>query len=33
MRAEPKGEHLKIRVSKDLLGQPSKVAMNATIVY
>ena len=33
MRAEPKGEQLKIRVSKDLLGQPSKVAMNATIVY
>jgi len=33
MRAEPKGEHLKIRVSKDLLGQPSKVAMNAAIVY
>jgi len=32
MRAEPKGEQLKIRVSKDLLGQPSKVAMNATIV-
>ena len=33
MRAEPKGEQLKIRVSKDLLGQQSKVAMNATIVY
>jgi hypothetical protein len=33
MRAEPKGEQLKIRVSKDLLGQPSKLAMNATIVY
>jgi len=33
MRAEPKGEQLKIRVSKDLIGQPSKVAMNATIVY
>ena len=33
MRAEPKGEQLKIRVSNDLLGQPSKLAMNATIVY
>ncbi|HIM55035.1 MAG TPA: hypothetical protein EYI82_06080 [Gammaproteobacteria bacterium] len=33
MREKPSGEHLKIRVSKDLLGQPSKLAMNATIAY
>ena len=33
MRAKPKGEQLKIRVSKDLLGQSSKVAMNAAVVY
>ena len=33
MRAKPEGEQLKIRVSKDLLGQPSKVAMNAAVVY
>ena len=33
MRAKPEGEQLKIRVSKDLLGQSSKVAMNAAVVY
>ncbi len=33
MRAKPQGDQLKIRVSKDLLGQPSKVAMNAAVVY
>jgi len=33
MREKPKGEQLKIRVSKDLLGQPNKVAMNAAVVY
>ncbi len=33
MREKPSGEHLKIRVSRDLLGQPSKLAMNATIAY
>ena len=33
MRTKPEGEQLKIRVSKDLLGQPSKVAMNAAVVY
>jgi len=33
MRAKPKGEQLKIRVSKDLLSRPSKVAMSAAVVY
>ena len=33
MRAKPEGEQLKIRVSKDLLGQPRKVAMYAAVVY
>jgi len=33
MREKPSADHLKIRVSKDLLGQPSKLAMNATIAY
>jgi uncharacterized protein YcfJ len=33
MRVKPKGEQLKIRVSKDLLGQTSKIAMNAAVVY
>jgi hypothetical protein len=33
MREKPKSELLKIRVSKDLLNQPSKVAMNAAVVY
>ena len=33
MRAKPEGDQLKIRVSKDLLGQPRKVAMNAAVVY
>ncbi|MCS5590265.1 MAG: hypothetical protein NZ824_09900 [Candidatus Thioglobus sp.] len=33
MRAKPQSDQLKIRVSKDLLGQPSKVAMNAAVVY
>jgi len=33
MRAKPEGEQLKIRVSKDLLGNPGKVTMSAAIVY
>jgi hypothetical protein len=33
MRAKPEGEQLKIRVSNDLLGQPSKFAINATSAY
>jgi len=33
MRVKPQGDQLKIRVSKDLLGQPSNVAMNAAVVY
>ncbi|MEO1890533.1 MAG: hypothetical protein ABGX45_02465 [Candidatus Thioglobus sp.] len=33
MRTKPESEQLKIRVSKDLLGQSNKVAMNAAIVY
>lgn len=33
MRTKPESEQLKIRVSNDLLGQPSKFAINATTVY
>ena len=33
MRTKPASEQLKIRVSADLLGQPSNVAMNAVVVY
>ena len=33
MRTKPKGEQLKIRVSKDLLGQANKVTMSAAVVY
>jgi len=33
MRAKPQGDQLKIRVNKDLLDQPSKVAMNAAVIY
>lgn len=33
MRAKPQGDQLKIRVSKDLLDQPSKIAMNAAVIY
>ena len=33
MRAKPEGDQLKIRVSKDLLGQSRNVAMNASVIY
>ena len=33
MRVKPNGKQLKIRVSRDLLGQPNSVAMNAAVVY
>jgi hypothetical protein len=34
MRTKPESEQLQIRVSKDLLGQPSsKVVMSAAVVY
>jgi len=33
MRAKPEGEQLKIRVSTDLLGKASNLAMNAAVVY
>jgi len=33
IRTKPEGEQLKIRVSKDLLRQSNKVAINAAVVY
>jgi len=33
MREKPKSKQLKIRVSTDLLGKPSNLAMNAAVVY
>ncbi len=33
MREKPKSQQLKIRVSSDLLGKTSNLAMNAAVVY